>query len=299
MKRAAQERIGRLVVARTVLDLRRRVRLWRRAGETVALVPTMGALHAGHLALVTRGKELCDRVVVSLFVNPMQFAPSEDFSRYPRDERGDAAKLAEARVDLLYAPGLAEIYPEGFSTTVSAGALADGLCGPFRPGHFAGVATVVTKLLLQAQADVACFGEKDWQQLQIVRRLVRDLDIPMRIEGVPIVRESDGLALSSRNLYLSPAERQAAPALHRTLLAIVQRIETGKTSPAAAVAAGIQELERAGFGKIDYVAAVDAESLAPLRADRPGRVLAAAWLGRTRLIDNLPLGPVCVDERPQ
>jgi pantoate--beta-alanine ligase len=299
MKRAAQERIGRLVVARTVLDLRRRVRLWRRAGETVALVPTMGALHAGHLALVTRGKELCDRVVVSLFVNPMQFAPSEDFSRYPRDERGDAAKLAEARVDLLYAPGLAEIYPEGFSTTVSAGALADGLCGPFRPGHFAGVATVVTKLLLQAQADVACFGEKDWQQLQIVRRLVRDLDIPMRIEGVPIVRESDGLALSSRNLYLSPAERQAAPALHRTLLAIVQRIETGKTSPAAAVAAGIQELKRAGFGKIDYVAAVDAESLAPLRADRPGRVLAAAWLGRTRLIDNLPLGPVCVDERPQ
>jgi pantoate--beta-alanine ligase len=299
MKRAAQERIGRLVVARTVLDLRRRVRLWRRAGETVALVPTMGALHAGHLALVTRGKELCDRVVVSLFVNPMQFAPSEDFSRYPRDERGDAAKLAEARVDLLYAPGLAEIYPEGFSTTVSAGALADGLCGPFRPGHFAGVATVVTKLLLQAQADVACFGEKDWQQLQIVRRLVRDLDIPMRIEGVPIVRESDGLALSSRNLYLSPAERQAAPALHRTLLAIAQRIETGKTSPAAAVAAGIQELERAGFGKIDYVAAVDAESLAPLRADRPGRVLAAAWLGRTRLIDNLPLGPVCVDERPQ
>lgn len=298
MKRVAQERIGRLVVARTVLDLRRRVRQWRRAGETVALVPTMGALHAGHLALVTRGKELCDRVVVSLFVNPMQFAPSEDFSRYPRDERGDAAKLAEARVDLLYAPGLAEIYPEGFSTTVSAGALADGLCGPFRPGHFAGVATVVTKLLLQAQADVACFGEKDWQQLQIVRRLVRDLDIPMRIEGVPIVRESDGLALSSRNVYLSPAERQAAPALHRTLLAIVQRIDKGETS-AAAVAAGIEALERAGFGKIDYVAAVDAESLAPLRADRPGRVLAAAWLGRTRLIDNLPLAPVRVDERRQ
>jgi pantoate--beta-alanine ligase len=182
---------------------------------------------------------------------------------------------------------------------VIAVSLTNGLCGQFRPGHFAGVATVVTKLLLQAQADVACFGEKDWQQLQIVRRLVRDLDIPMRIEGVPIVRESDGLALSSRNLYLSPAERQAAPALHRTLLAIAQRIETGKTSPAAAVAAGIQELERAGFGKIDYVAAVDAESLAPLRADRPGRVLAAAWLGRTRLIDNLPLGPVCVDERPQ
>lgn len=299
MKRVAQERIGRLVVARTVLDLRRRVRQWRRAGETVALVPTMGALHAGHLALVTRGKELCDRVVVSLFVNPMQFAPSEDFSRYPRDERGDAAKLAEARVDLLYAPGLAEIYPEGFSTTVSAGALADGLCGPFRPGHFAGVATVVTKLLLQVQADVACFGEKDWQQLQIVRRLVRDLDIPMRMEGVPIVRESDGLALSSRNVYLSPAERQAAPALHRTLLAIVQRIEKGETSAAAAVAAGVQELERAGFGKIDYVAAVDAESLAPLRADRPGRVLAAVWLGRTRLIDNLPLAPVRADERRQ
>ncbi len=208
MKRPGTERIGKLAVARNVAELRRRVRAWRRAGETVALVPTMGALHAGHLVLVMRARELCDRVVASLFVNPTQFAPNEDFARYPRDESGDAAKLAAARCDLLYAPPLEEMYPQGFSTSVSVGALADGQCGRFRPGHFAGVATVVTKLLQQAQADVACFGEKDWQQLQVIRRVVRDLDIAVRIEGVPIVREADGLALSSRNAYLSPAERR-------------------------------------------------------------------------------------------
>src|SRR5229473_2589925 len=273
-------------------ELRRRVRAWRRAGETVALVPTMGALHAGHLALVMRARELCDRVVASLFVNPTQFAPNEDFARYPRDESGDAAKLAAARCDLLYAPPLEEMYPQGFSTSVSVGALADGQCGRFRPGHFAGVATVVTKLLQQAQADVACFGEKDWQQLQVIRRVVRDLDIAVRIEGVPIVREADGLALSSRNAYLSPAERAAAPALQRTLRDIARRLERGEASVAAALEAAVGELGRAGFTKIDYVDAVEAETLAPLaRADRPGRILAAAWLGRTRLIDNVPLQP--------
>ena len=291
MKRPGTERIGKLAVARSVGELRRRIRAWRRAGETVALVPTMGALHAGHVALVARARELCDRVVASLFVNPTQFAPNEDFARYPRDEGGDAAKLVAARCDLLYAPPLQEMYPEGFSTSISPGSIAEGQCGPFRPGHFAGVATVVTKLLQQAQADVACFGEKDWQQLQVIRRVVRDLDIAVRIEGVPIVREADGLALSSRNVYLTPAERAVAPALQRMLRELAQRIEQGE-DVAAAVADGIAQLSRAGFTKADYVEAVDAETLAPYtRGDRPGRILAAAWLGRTRLIDNVPLEP--------
>src|SRR5579863_631951 len=168
MKRVATEKIGKLAVVRTVQDLRQRVAAWHHAGETVALVPTMGALHPGHLALVERGHALCDRVVASIFVNPTQFAPNEDFTRYPRDEAGDAAKLAAARCDLLYAPDGSEMYPSGFVTSVSAGALAEGLCGRFRPGHFTGVATVVAKLLLQAQADIACFGEKDYQQLQVI-----------------------------------------------------------------------------------------------------------------------------------
>jgi pantoate--beta-alanine ligase len=289
MKRATTERIGKLPVARRVVELRRSIAGWRRAGETVALVPTMGALHAGHLALVTRARELCDRVVASIFVNPSQFGPNEDFTRYPRDEAGDAAKLAQARCDLLYAPVVEEIYPPGFAVTVTAGTIAEGLDGRFRPGHFAGVATVVTKLLLQAQADVACFGEKDYQQLQVIRRLTRDLDIPVRIEGVPTVREGDGLALSSRNAYLSPEERAIAPALQRTLREVARRIESGETI-AAVLDAGRHELARAGFTKVDYLEACDAETLAPLtEADRPGRILTAAWLGRTRLIDNIPL----------
>jgi pantoate--beta-alanine ligase len=292
MKRTTIERIGKLPVARRVLDLRRAVAVWRRAGETVALVPTMGALHAGHLALVARARELCDRVVTSIFVNPAQFGPNEDFARYPRNEAGDAAKLVEARCDLLYAPAVEEIYPPGFSTTITAGSLAEGLDGRFRPGHFAGVATVVTKLLVEAQADVACFGEKDYQQLQVVRRITHDLDIPVRIEGVPTVREADGLALSSRNAYLSASERAVAPALQRTLREVARRLESGETNIADAVEAGVKELARAGFTRIDYLEVADAETLAPLtRLDRPGRVLAAAWLGQTRLIDNLPLTP--------
>jgi pantoate--beta-alanine ligase len=292
MKRTTIERIGKLPVARRVLDLRRAVAVWRRAGETVALVPTMGALHAGHLALVARARELCDRVVTSIFVNPAQFGPNEDFARYPRNEAGDAAKLVEARCDLLYAPAVEEIYPPGFSTTITAGSLAEGLDGRFRPGHFAGVATVVTKLLVEAQADVACFGEKDYQQLQVVRRITHDLDIPVRIEGVPTVREADGLALSSRNAYLSASERAVAPALQRTLREVARRLESGETTIADAVEAGVKELARAGFTRIDYLEVADAETLAPLtRLDRPGRVLAAAWLGQTRLIDNLPLTP--------
>jgi pantoate--beta-alanine ligase len=292
MKRNSGEKIGKLAVVRTVADLRRHVAAWHRAGDTVALVPTMGALHAGHLALVTRGKELCDRAVVSIFVNPTQFGPNDDFTRYPRDEAGDAAKLVRSRCDLLYAPGVGEMYPAGFATTVTTGAIAERLDGHFRPGHFAGVATVVTKLLLQAQADVACFGEKDYQQLHVIHRCVCDLDIAIHIEGVPTVREPDGLAMSSRNAYLTPPQRAIAPALHRMLRSTAERLGRGETSVAAAMEAAIAELLRAGFSKIDYVETCDVQMLLPLdRVDRPGRILAAAWLGTTRLIDNVPVLP--------
>lgn len=287
----AQETIGTLPVVRSLAALRHAVSRWRNAGKTVALVPTMGALHAGHVALVERGRSLSDRVVVSLFVNPAQFAPHEDFTRYPRDEAGDAAKLAAAHTDLLYSPPLEEIYPPGFAAAIDVGDIAAGQEGRFRPGHFRGVATVVAKLLLQASPDVACFGEKDYQQLQVVKRLVRDLDIPVRIEGVPTVREPDGLALSSRNLYLSAAERAVAPTLYRVLGETAARLEAGEAA-APALSDAAAALTRAGFAKIDYVEACDAQSLVPLeRADRPGRLLAAAWLGKTRLIDNVALAP--------
>lgn len=291
MRPAESPERGALAVARSAAHLRDVVGAWRGSGEQVALVPTMGALHAGHLSLVARASELAGRVVASIFVNPAQFAPAEDFAHYPRDEAGDIAKLASAHCDLLYAPTVAEIYPDGFATTISAGAIADGLCGRFRPGHFSGVATVVTKLLLQSRADVACFGEKDYQQLQVIRRVVKDLEIPVRIEGVPTVREADGVALSSRNLYLTPAERATAPMLSRTLVKVMGRIEAGAPVPAA-LDEGIAALTAAGFGKVDYLQLCGAETLAPLtRLDRPGRLLAAAWLGKTRLIDNFAIAP--------
>jgi pantoate--beta-alanine ligase len=292
MTEEVSEPIAGLAVVRSVGALRRRVAAWHKAGETMALVPTMGALHAGHLALVARGRELASRVVASIFVNPTQFGPNDDFGRYPRDEGGDAAKLAAARCDLLYAPTVEEMYPRGFAAVVTAGAIADGLCGRFRPGHFAGVATVVSKLLLQSGCDVACFGEKDYQQLQVIRSVVRDLDIPVRIEGVPTVREADGLALSSRNAYLTPAERATAPSLHRILVETAARIERGEPIDAV-VENGLAALGRTGFTRIDYLEACDAATLAPLAAaDRPGRLLVAAWLGKTRLIDNVPLAPM-------
>jgi pantoate--beta-alanine ligase len=280
-----------LPTVRTVAALRGVVGAWRRAGERVALVPTMGALHRGHLALVERGRALCPRVVTSLFVNPTQFGPNEDFSRYPRDEAADAALLASAGCDLLYAPGLVEMYPEGFAASVSPGPIAERQCGPFRPGHFAGVATVVSKLLLQSQADVALFGEKDFQQLQVIRRVAADLDIPVRIEGVPTVRESDGLALSSRNVYLTPEQRVAAPALFRTLREMAGLLEAGDAI-AAVTAEGLLALRRAGFTAIDYLEVADAETLAPLAGlDRAARILSAVWLDKTRLIDNIAAGP--------
>ncbi|MGH7124430.1 MAG: pantoate--beta-alanine ligase [Stellaceae bacterium] len=278
-----------LSTVRTVADLRAAVGPWRRAGERVALVPTMGALHRGHLALVERGLVLCPRVVATLFVNPTQFGPNEDFSQYPRDEATDASLLASVGCDLLYAPDVAEMYPAGFSTTIDPGPIAERQCGPFRPGHFAGVATVVTKLVLQSRADVALFGEKDFQQLQVIRRVSRDLDIPVAIEGVPTVRESDGLALSSRNVYLTPEQRAVAPALYRIMGEMALRIEAGEAI-ATVIADGLETLRNAGFTSIDYLDIADAETLAPLeRLDRPGRILGAVWLGKTRLIDNIPV----------
>ncbi|MFI4986577.1 MAG: pantoate--beta-alanine ligase [Alphaproteobacteria bacterium] len=276
-----------LAIPRSVADLRAHMASYRRAGETVALVPTMGAIHDGHLALVRAGRSLCRRVIASIFVNPSQFGPNEDFRNYPRDEAGDLAKLAAAGIDAVFMPTAAAMYPPGFSTTVSVARVSEGLCGDFRPGHFAGVATVVAKLLLQARPDVALFGEKDYQQLQVVKRLVLDLDIPVRIEGVATVREPDGLALSSRNAFLSPAERRTAPHLHQVLVRIAEALAQG-ASAKALLAEGAAELADAGFAPVQYLELRDAETLAPLaRAQRPGRLIAAAYLGRTRLIDNV------------
>ncbi|MBK5196659.1 MAG: pantoate--beta-alanine ligase [Methyloceanibacter sp.] len=279
-----------ITTVRTVKDLRARLAAWRKAGETVALVPTMGALHAGHLALVTLAKSKADRVVVSIFVNPIQFGPREDFTTYPRDEAGDLAKLAKAGAHLVYAPDLAEMYPKGFTTHVKVGDLTEDLCGSARPNHFEGVATVVTKLLLQSAPDMAVFGEKDYQQLLVIKRLVRDLDIQVEIVGGEIVREGDGVALSSRNGYLSPAERKIAPLLYQTIHDVAAHLAQGEGADAASEA-GRFKLEAAGF-RVDYVAVRDPDTLAPLSGPvSHARVLAAVYLGKTRLIDNVPVPP--------
>ncbi len=278
-----------LATLRRIGELRAAVGAYRAAGESVALVPTMGALHEGHLALVRAGQRLCRRTIATIFVNPAQFGPKEDFRSYPRDEASDIAKLVAIGADALFAPALEEIYPPGFSTTVTVAGVSEGLCGDFRPGHFAGVATVVTKLLLQAMPDVALFGEKDYQQLLLIKRLARDLDIPVRIAGVKTVREPDGLALSSRNWYLSPAERRAAPLLFGVLTRIAERLAAGAEA-APLLAEGRATLADGGFAPVQYLEVRDAETLQPLaRAERPARVLAAAYLGKTRLIDNVPV----------
>jgi pantoate--beta-alanine ligase len=263
---------------------------WRRAGASVGLVPTMGALHAGHLSLVEAAKANCDRVITTLFVNPKQFERSDDLTGYPRGEAQDAAKLAALDVDLLFAPPLEEMYPRGFATNISVGGVTEGLCGASRPGHFDGVATVVIKLLLQSLPDRAYFGEKDYQQLQLIRRMVADLDIPVKIEGVPTVREPDGLALSSRNQLLTTDQRRIAPNLHAVLTEIGKRLSEGAT--AHELEAGRKALRDAGFDPVDYLALCDADTLAPVdRVARPSRLLAAAYLGSVRLIDNIPLVP--------
>ena len=278
-----------IAIARTVADLRARVAAWRRNGERVALVPTMGALHDGHLSLIALAKTKADRVVASVFVNPTQFGPNEDFDAYPRGEARDAELLDSAGCDLLFAPTVSEMYPPGFATTVSVAGVSEPLDGAARPGHFAGVATVVTKLLLQCGPDVAIFGEKDYQQLQVIKRFVRDLDIPVEIVGAPTSRLEDGLARSSRNAYLSDAEREVAARMNQALSEAVRRLKAGE-SVERVEATGIAALERAGFQRIDYFEVRNAEDLShpgtgPLTV--PGRVLAAAVIGKTRLIDNL------------
>lgn len=283
--------IGEIRVARTVAALRAAVVVWRAQRQRIALVPTMGAIHAGHLALVHAARAECDRVVASLFVNPKQFGPAEDFAAYPRDEKADLAAFAGAGTDLVFMPPVEEMYPSGFATSVEVSGVGDGLEDAQRPGHFAGVATVVCKLLLQSLPDSAYFGEKDYQQLMVVRRFVRDLDIPVRIEGVPTVREPDGLALSSRNVYLSPEQRQTAPLLYRALRDAAAAIAEHPSKVAAALERAIGALRAGGFA-VDYLELRDAVSLAPVsRLAAPARLLAAARLGRTRLIDNISVTP--------
>jgi pantoate--beta-alanine ligase len=278
-----------LLTVTTVAALRERVREWRSAGDSIGLVPTMGALHEGHLSLVRRARTFSARVCATIFVNPTQFGPNEDFSHYPRTPDADAALLRHEGVDLLFMPTVAEMYASNHATRVRVEGLGDTLDGVFRPGHFEGIATVVTKLLLQALPDVAVFGEKDWQQLQVIRRFVRDLDVPVRIEGAPIVREPDGLALSSRNAYLTAEERAVAPTLFRTIGEVARAVSAG-ASPEPECARAVGALRSAGFGNVDYVTVRDAESLEPdADATRPRRVLAAAFIGRARLIDNVPV----------
>ncbi len=281
---------GEMAVVRSVAALREIVADWRARGERVGLVPTMGAIHKGHLALVQAASGQGGRVVASLFVNPKQFGPSEDFAAYPRDEAADLAAFRGAGVDLVFAPTVAEMYPSGFATNVRVGAVSEGLDGAHRPGHFDGVATVVAKLLLQSLPDAAYFGEKDYQQLTVVRHLARDLDIPVRIEGVTTVREADGLALSSRNVYLSPEERRAAPLLYQVLCDSAAALANQPDAVGAALECGLARLSAGGFA-VDYLELRDAESLAPLaRLAGRARLLVAARIGRTRLIDNIPVG---------
>ena len=278
-----------LAIARTVPALRAQIAAWRAQGLKIGLVPTMGALHEGHLSLVRLARTHADRVVASLFVNPTQFAPHEDLDAYPRDEAGDAALLAKAGCDLLYAPAVGDMYGPGFATQVTVSGVSEPLDGQARPHHFAGVATVVSKLLIQCAPDVAVFGEKDYQQLQVIRRLAADLDLPVEIIGGPIVRAPSGLALSSRNAYLSDIERGVAERLNVILAAAVKALRNG--APIDSVeATGAAALTATGFDRIDYFEVRDAASLERLptaKVTRPARILAAAVIGKTRLIDNM------------
>ncbi|HEX4027312.1 MAG TPA: pantoate--beta-alanine ligase [Rhizomicrobium sp.] len=267
----------------TVADLRAALAASR--PRRIGLVPTLGALHAGHLSLVREARKHADLIVVSIFVNPAQFAPNEDFDAYPRTLDADLEKLA-GQTDLVFTPNAREVYPQGYATTISVGGPSTGLETDFRPHFFSGVATVVAKLLIAAAPDIAMFGEKDYQQLQVVRQMARDLGLPVEIIGAPTLRETDGLALSSRNAYLSPAERKIAGRLNLILKDAIVRARQGDLPGAEAWA--VNALKEAGFDSIDYVAIRDAQTLAPVTSlDRPARILAAAKVGRTRLIDNM------------
>lgn len=288
-KPASRAKPPKLQLRRRIGDLRKTIKTWQMANETIALVPTMGALHQGHLRLIKLAGKKGRRVVVSIFVNPAQFAPHEDLARYPRDEAGDLAKLAELNVDLVWAPSPEVIYPQGFATEVVPAGAALGLESEARPHFFRGVATVCTKLFTQVQPDVAIFGEKDYQQLQVIKQVVRDLDLPLRIIGAPTVREKDGLALSSRNKYLSSEEREIAPLLNQQIRLVAAKVANGGRI-ASATASAKKALKEAGFS-VDYLEVRDAVSLASVKSfsGRPLRVLVAAWLGKTRLIDNCAL----------
>ena len=276
-------------VVRTIAELRQHTSRWRIAGQTIGLIPTMGALHKGHLSLIKLAQGKCDRVIATIFVNPRQFLPNEDFDEYPRNEESDIQKLIEMGVDLLFAPKASEMYQPDASTTVVISKLTDCLCATSRPGFFDGVGTVVTKLLIQALPDLAIFGEKDYQQLLVIKRLTRDLDIPVEIIGAPTIREADGLAVSSRNVYLSQTNRETASKvfeiLKKTATAIALRNDV-----LAACKEARKELILAGLSEIDYFEARHSETLELIQNfENNGRLFAAVWLGSTRLIDNLEI----------
>lgn len=273
-------------IVRTVAEMRERVWNWRLGGERISLVPTMGALHDGHMSLVRHASEQAERRIVSIFVNPTQFSPSEDFNTYPRDEARDLAMLDQADVDLVYAPDMTQMYRDGHATKVEVQGLSQVLEGQFRPHFFIGVATVCAKLLIQAMPDTAIFGDKDYQQLCVIRAMARDLDLPVEIIGGETIRESDGLAMSSRNTYLSNTERTLAPRLHQEISSVAKRVAGGDPIEIACTEA-THKLDEAGFSSVDYVDVRDAETLDVPANGRPMRVLAAAWLGKTRLIDNV------------
>lgn len=282
-------RFAKIPVVRTVRALRKKVDGWRLAGESVALVPTMGALHEGHLSLVRLAQKKCDHVVVSIFVNPTQFGVGEDFGSYPRSEETDREKLAPLKADVIYAPTVSEMYGEAPSTNVHVAGVSDGLCGASRPDHFDGVATVVSKLLLQVNPHIAIFGEKDFQQLLVIKQLTRDLNIPVKILGEAIVREKDGLALSSRNAYLSAREREIAPKLQQVMKQAAAALKSGRQVKAV-IASAAKKLEKAGF-RIDYLEVRHSETLVPVigKVKPPARLFAAVYLRKTRLIDNLKI----------
>ena len=276
-------------IVRTVVELRSHVSAWRKDGLTISLVPTMGSLHAGHLSLMKVGKEKSDKVIASIFVNPLQFAPDEDFETYPREENCDILKLVEEGVDLLFAPNVNEMYRQNSKTTINVGGLTDCLCALSRPGFFDGVATIVTKLLLQALPDIAIFGEKDYQQLLVIKRFTTDLDIPVEIIGAPTIREEDGLALSSRNIYLDPKSRSIAPSMFSILSQHASNISNGSDIKKSLKLAR-QNMHDLGFDKIDYLDLRNSQTLeACSDLKQPSRLFAAAWLGSTRLIDNLAI----------
>lgn len=279
-------------ILRSLAELRDKTTEWHRAGDVIGVVPTMGALHEGHLSLAQAANENCDRVIVTIFVNPKQFNNPEDLANYPRTEHEDAQKLAPYGVDAIYVPDPREIYPDGFSTTVSVTGLTDMMEGPFRPGHFEGVATVVAKLFLQTQADRAYFGEKDYQQLLVVRRMARDLDIPIEVVGCQTVREPSGLAMSSRNLLLSPEGVKVASRMNEVMRRVADKLAAGKDFAALAQDAKAALLD-AGFTEVEYIDLRCAETLESLpNASKPARLFVTAWADGVRLIDNIPVDPV-------